>query len=134
MKKSTTIGQLRNPIWLLALLFSLSFSMISCGDDDEDETPTDSNELVGKWEGYSLWNEGSYLTIEFSSNGTLSGNENDESFNGSYSMDANLKTYSYKITFDGGDTDEGYDQDYNIDGNSMEIRFDGEDWSMTKVH
>ena len=56
---------------MLALTFALGFT--ACGDDDDDDTPSDSQSIVGKWkcthDAYGdLWDDPYYII--FKSDGT----------------------------------------------------------------
>lgn len=72
---------------LLAMLF-LSFSFISCSDDDEDKVGNTTNKeaqiFIGKWYGYYTW--------EFKADGTCSYITNSKTYRGTWKYEAESKT------------------------------------------
>ncbi len=57
-----------NFLLLIGLMTLLSFSMVSCGDDENDAPDDPYNEIIGSWQlsNYNIYP--SFYTIEFKSN------------------------------------------------------------------
>ncbi len=75
-------------LFFVALFAALSFSLTSCGDDDDDEISS----ITGTWEGGNIRYADESLTITFNSNGT--GNYKSYIDYGELDEDCNFK---YKI-------------------------------------
>lgn len=136
----------------LAMFAALSFTMVSCGDDDDDEAS--GNPIVGTWVGtYYEYDDPDYyedptevVTMTFTADGKMIANGKDSerpeygwSFRGDYRIKSTGTTdpNRYMISMSGyfaGD-DEFYDDDIDfrlciIEDNALYIFFDGSSYRL----
>lgn len=129
-------------LWLLMSLFAAAFTLSACGSDDDDK-PTNANQLVGTWK----WNPGTGESGQATSIETLTfGNDNsfkrvEELMNGNQLhvrwinqgtyvlLEGNKATITVNKTYgqnpddpepwEAGGAEEPFTVTYRIDGNKM---------------
>lgn len=121
---------------MVALFATLSFSLVSCGDDDDDNGP-----LVGTWENYWVDPEDGwqyYTVLQINKNNTFacsevevtaSGNTYTDNLTGTYEVSGDVKkgaAVTMHFIDEDGDTwtEAGY---VRVDGKKLYVSLDGDD-------
>lgn len=110
---------------MLCALMSVTFT--SCGDDDDDNEPTSTNNLIGKWKATD--SDGSWEIWEFNTNGYLTitsydGEKdyyNGVSTNNTYTVTGNQLRVDFGI--EGGIADDYTLGTYSINGDMLTYIF-----------
>lgn len=105
-------------LFMIAVFAVLSVSLVSCGDDNEDE-PISTNELLGVWQDNTGGRE---FIICFQPENICSGIDSYTGFTGSYVVNETDKTISFNITMSDGNKFQS-STEYVLDGKSLEMTF-----------
>jgi len=140
-------------LFFVALFATMSVTLTSCGDDDEDEA--NDNPLVGTWVG-TMYEEGGYhssdtevVTMTFTADGVMTAQsvdpqhpQYDWSFTGTYAVQfvQNGGDGFYAISLRGNfaGEEEIYEDDLDwepiefINDNTLIISFDGSDYKLIR--
>ena len=94
-------------LWLLASLFVAAFTLTACGSDDDDNKPTDTDPLFGRWEAQQSFGVDTNISYAFV-------------------IGADKKiSYEYRMYSAGGGLHNGYilTGTYQINGQTVTVNF-----------